>query len=109
MYAGEPVLSKKKQLLALARRAENARRDWIDQVRADIALHRALVELANVPMLTREFDRVMNVGLFLASSGAMPAAAEPHDNHLDLVTSLCTATKPKAEARIRAHILRKGQ
>jgi DNA-binding GntR family transcriptional regulator len=105
-YCGEPVRAKKKELRALADKIENAEAYTLEQKQADIELHRALVELAGCDAITRHFDRVMQLSIFLALEDviATPRPARNRDNHAALVNDLCTDDADEAEARMRAHI-----
>lgn len=108
IYAGEVISMQRGRLRPLAQRVQKSGQANMERIRAEIEFHRALVALANVPMLTRFFDRVMTIGLFMTSSGAMPVSEKPRDHHVELLNDLCDATPFQAEKRIRKHISRKG-
>lgn len=109
MYAGNTIAAARNPLLKGARLAQKVNQPDLDRIRADVAFHRSLVELAGIALLTAQFTRVMNVGLFLGSCGVHPMANKPWDNHVQLVEDLCAATPLQADARIRMHIRQKGK
>jgi DNA-binding GntR family transcriptional regulator len=105
-YCGEPVREHKKELRALAEKIEAAEPYTLESKRCDVALHRALVVLAGCEAITRHFDRVMQLSLFLALEDviATPRPQRTRDNHAALVNDLCTDDPDEAESRMRAHI-----
>jgi len=108
IYAGEVISMQRGTLRPLAQKVQKSKPANMERIRAEIEFHHALVALADVPMLTRFFDRVMTIGLFMTSSGIMPVEEKPRDNHVRLIDDLCEASPVQAEKRIRKHILQKG-
>ena len=107
LYAGRRINTERETLIVPARTAQRTDQPTVDRIRCDVDFHRALVAAAGVPMLSDYFNRVMNVGLFLASCGMVSIADEPRDSHVQLLDDLCAASPRQAELRIRKHIEQK--
>jgi len=110
LYCGAPVRAQRERLRELARTidadvdADAAVRPAT--YRAELAFHRALVELADCPALLREFDRVMRIGLFYQIGVALPARAErPRQAHARLLRELAHEDPQRAETAMREHLL----
>lgn len=105
LYCGQPVRERRKPLRALAAQVEGAHLLSVEFKRGELALHRALIELADCPALTLAFERVAKMSFFLAVEELMAALPpQPHDNHLTLIDDLCAASPAQAEVRMRRHI-----
>lgn len=105
MYCGKPVKVHEEKLMKLAKEADQSevgsRQNW----ETEIVFHRALVELANCPVLTDEFDRVMKLNLFYAVNRLMPHHKESEmDKHEKLVEDLQIEDPDQAEKIIRRHL-----
>lgn len=108
LVCGGPVKTNEERLLNLAREVdatrEGARINWP----AEIALHRALVELIDSPGFLREYDRVMRLGHFvLVGAMGLDGVFAPDPTgvwHVDLVKSLRTRKPDKAERAMREHV-----
>lgn len=105
MYCGKAVRENEKELTKLAIEADQSlvgsRQNW----ETEIAFHRALVELADCPVLTDEFDKVMKLNLFYAVNRLMPHHSESEmDRHDELVKTLQTEDADLAEKAIRRHL-----
>lgn len=104
LYCGAPLRAQRQALEPLARELDEKSRSLTGK-RNDLALHRALVELAGCPVLTLHFEQVMKMSLFLAVDRFMALLpAIESDRHLNLIDDLCAATPEEADARIRRHI-----
>ena len=105
MICGEPVRRRLGELKMLARAADAAGKPDEQRARAEVAFHVALVELADCPALTREYRRVMRIGLFYRINllMTMPSRA-PSDRHLAFLKELAAATPARAERCVRRHV-----
>lgn len=106
LYCGHVVAAQCGRLQLLADVADARQVDLIAAKRADLELHRALVQLAGCPVLSSYFARVMKMGLFMAVDEFMATRAEetPSDNHHRLIAELCSAGPDEADALLRRHI-----
>ena len=106
LYCGRPVIGAKEQLLRLARKVDRSDPRKIENWRAEIAFHSALVGLAGCPVLLEEFRRLMRHSLFYAVNQLMPPPAEKRvpDAHEQLLGSLQTSDPKEADRAIRAHM-----
>ncbi|HOF18286.1 MAG TPA: GntR family transcriptional regulator [Phycisphaerae bacterium] len=105
LYCGKTVAQHESALYRLAediqRTTHTPRGNW----RAEVRFHHELVSLAQVPFLTKEFDRITKLGLFMQVS--MIVADDPEiesSNHVQLITDLQTTNPDEAERLIRSHI-----
>lgn len=111
VYCGKPVQRKRKYLLKLAGRvdaADSGAEDRIEYWENEIAFHRALVDLAESPALSAEYERVMNLGLFVLVGTFKFNSPFPQDPlggwHAQLVEGLQTDDADEAEALLREHL-----
>lgn len=102
MICGAPVTTNRERLAALARDMDEAPAGGPVMIRADAVFHRALVTLADCPVLLWHFDRVIRQSLLLLQAVETP----PHKrgNHVALVDALETDDPDKAETAMREHI-----
>lgn len=105
MYCGKPVRLQQTRLRALARTIEHGRLDRPAQWRAEIAFHRALIELADCPALLDAFDKVTTLGLFfLVNQVVSDPNGQVRSSHVSLLRALQTAEPNRAEAAMREHL-----
>jgi DNA-binding FadR family transcriptional regulator len=75
---------------------------------AEIAFHRALVELAQCPAFLAEYDHIMRLGMFVlvgTFSVESPFPPDPSGRwHAALVEDLQTADPGEAERILRTHL-----
>lgn len=90
------------RLLPLARRVDKAGATGAKLVTADIAFHRALVELAGCAPLLWHFDRVARQSLLLTTLVHDPIS--PRMSHVCLFEELCTAVPITAQYLLRVHL-----
>lgn len=107
-YCGQPVRDSGELLLALADEVDATRDGATINWTAEIAFHRALVELVDCPGFVREFDRVMRLGHYVLVSTFSehnPFPLDPSRSwHRDLVRDLRTDDPDCAEQVIREHL-----
>jgi DNA-binding GntR family transcriptional regulator len=108
-YRGAPVLNARKRLDPVARSIDMTEPDTMEHWRQEIEFHRSLVELADCPALTREFVRVMRLGVFYLMNRILsPGDRMERRSHLELLDSLSAEHPDEAERVIREH-LRSGK
>ena len=95
IYWGEILIEKSEELLAFARRVDQAPSDHLEDWKTEILFHRELVSLAGVPVLTEAFDRTMRLNLFYAMARIIPVhLATERDNHVILLQNFDECGKP---------------
>ncbi len=108
IYCGQPVRAAESVLLGLAEAVDATRDGPTINWTAEIAFHRALVELIDSPGFLREFDRIMRLGHYVLVSTFSehnPFPLDPSRSwHRDLVHDLQTDDPDQAEAALRAHL-----
>lgn len=106
LYCGQSVIDQKAKLLRLARSADTSDSHTVQNWRAEIRFHRALIQLAGSTVLLHAFDRVMRHSLFHAVNELLPPPPKKRvsDSHEQLVTQLQTPNTEKADRIIRRHI-----
>ncbi len=105
MVCGDRVRAQLGRLRPLARQVDE--KGLSDQERAarEVAFHSALAELADCPLLLREYRRVMRIGFFYRISLLMPMPGRgPVRKHTDLLKTLVTVDPTAAADAARAHI-----
>lgn len=108
-YNGVPVREARMRLDPVARSIDLTEPDTMEHWRQEIEFHRSLVELASCPALTREFVRVMRLGVFYLMNRILsPGDRLERRSHLELLDSLSTDRPDEAERIIREH-LRSGK
>jgi len=106
MAHGEPIRRVKERLLALAEEVDRYQPKTPAAWPSEIAFHRALVEVAECPALSSEFDRVMQRNYFVSINSAHVVLAwrESADaQHSRLVDALCTDDTEEADSAIMGH------
>lgn len=104
-YCGKPLRRRRAQLLPLATALDRNRSKGLERTRLEIGFHRALITLAESPLLTEQFDRVMNQVLFFKSYTEEPArGANPAESHEELLAVLATVDADPAEQAMRKHL-----
>ena len=105
MICGGPVRQALPRLMSLAEAVDAPDNSTHARARHEVAFHVALVELAACAVLTREYRRVMQIGLFYRINHVVESAPRALQIlHSDLLTSLCRHTPARAEAAVRSHI-----
>jgi len=106
MICGERLRRNLRNLKELALKADLPSPERSFRLKHEVSFHIALVELAECPVLLREYSRVMRVGLFYQINLliAAPFDEPPLNRHLALLEGLCIDTPAKAEERARRHI-----
>lgn len=108
-YRGAPVQNARSRLDPVARSIDMTEPDTMEHWRQEIEFHRSLVELAACPALTREFVRVMRLGVFYLMNRILsPGDRMERRSHLELLDSLSIDNSDGAERIIREH-LRSGK
>lgn len=108
-YCGPAVRDHLDGLVARAERIDRSLTGHRDYLEADLDLHRALVRLAGVPVLSEEFERVMRLSIFQQiGSLAPPADRADSENHVSLIRALA-ASGPQAAAEILRKHIRSGK
>lgn len=105
LICGAPVRQNLERLSALADALDAL--DPLDPKSAEreVVFHCELVKLANCPMLLREYQRVMQIGLFHRIHLAMRIVPDvPADLHHKLVQHLAAADPIAADTLVRHHI-----
>lgn len=104
-YCGDAVRAHLDRLVRLAAAVDRSISGHRDYLEADLELHRALVRLAGVPVLSEEFERVMRLSIFLQiGSLAPPEDRAFSDNHEQLIRRLAESGPEKAGSLLRRHI-----
>lgn len=108
MYWGEPIAKGARELIELGKRVDASYDGGLTNWQAEIDFHRALVELAACPALSRTFRRVMRVNLFFQLNVVNnPGLRRDYSNHVKFVKALKTAKGPdEAERLVREHVRR---
>lgn len=103
LYCGQPIHRHQSRLHRLAEALDGLPAGSVAQIREEIRFHHYLVSLANCPPLTREFERVMKLGL-LHAVAALDDDGSGQQEHVALLAALATPDPEVAEATIRRHI-----
>ena len=105
MYAGPMIRAAKEKMLALARKLDASARGSEESVHREVAFHRALVDVADSPVLTGMFDHVMRHSLYYAAARVLPKCPTRHpQSHVKLVNGLVGSTPEGADRLIRDHL-----
>ena len=105
IYRGAPVERHVKRLMRLASEIDSAELRSSAHARQEVRFHHYLVSLAEVPVLTANFERIMKIGLLYAVQALHPTPeSAPRSSHVELVNALLTSDPERAEAAIRGHI-----
>jgi DNA-binding GntR family transcriptional regulator len=105
IYRGAPVERHIKRLTRLATEIDEADLRSSAHAKQEVRFHHYLVSLAEVPVLTAAFERIMKIGMLYAVQALHPTPeAAPRSSHVELVNALLTNDPDRAEAAVRAHI-----
>lgn len=105
MICGERIKQHLPALTILAEAADSGNQADAVRARQEVSFHIALVELADCPALLREYQRVMQIGLFYRINLLMNMPSrKPEIRHTSLLKSLCTASPEAAENCMREHV-----
>jgi len=105
IYAGPMIKAAQERMLALARKLDASTRGSEESVHREVAFHRALVDVADSPMLTGMFDHVMRHSLYYAAARVLPKCPTRHpQSHVKLVNGLVGSTPEGADRLIRGHL-----
>lgn len=75
------------------------------RAQSEVEFHVALVELADCPVLLREYRRVMQIGLFYRINLLLSMPFHPPlKRHRELLETLASAAPDRAEACMREHV-----
>lgn len=103
-YCGKPVLEHIDDLMPLAAKADSAALDMEHQIWEDeLLFHRALIALADIPSLLRQFSSSCQLNAFY-SAFTKRTNGSTFDMHQKLLVNLSSSTPDQAEALIRYHI-----
>lgn len=105
-YCGQPIRQNREHLRTLAERVDQTPAVSIECWCAETAFHRALVKLANLPILTETFDRTMKCSFFVGVTLLAPVdqKGSDHAGHIRLLDKLEQAEPDEAERLIREHL-----
>lgn len=104
-YAGPSLAAVKDRMLALAAKLDATAKASEASIAHEVAFHRALVELAECPVLTETFDHVMRHSLYHAAARLLPECPPRQSQvHVRLVKDLLAARPEQAERLIREHL-----
>ncbi|TVQ20832.1 MAG: GntR family transcriptional regulator [Spirochaetaceae bacterium] len=104
-YCGERIALKRKELLELAGRVDDAEPVTYEHLHADIVFHRTLVSLAGNRSLAMMLDTVIARSLLLAMEAALATRGRPTTmSHRKLVRDLCSAKPAAVDQIIRRNI-----
>lgn len=105
LYCGEPIVVNQERLKKLADEADLPRNGPIDTWKAEIAFHRALVELSTCKSLLATFQQVMHLGALCATELYYSMRKDKTERkHRQLLESLKTRNPDAAESAIREHM-----
>lgn len=113
LYCGAPIRKHRRRLEELAQHVDRQHFSTSAQWQAEIELHRALVELAQCPLLLKAFDEVMRHSLFYAVNFLLPAPQGDEDmnsfrrNHMLLIDVLTTGNANDAALFAYEHVHRR--
>jgi DNA-binding GntR family transcriptional regulator len=102
MICGGRVEEHAPRILPLARRVDQKGVSGATLLAADIAFHRALVELTDCAPLLWHFDRVARQSLLLTALLQHPVSQRM--SHVRLLEELCTASPVHGQSLIRLHL-----
>ena len=105
MYCGAPLCRQLQPLRALARKLDKIMSETRARYAAEIAFHAKLVDLAESPLLSEEFQRVMRLELFIATHRMLKPGPPIVNQHQQLLEKLRTAKAGAAERVMRAHLM----
>lgn len=106
MICGETICNHIDELLEAAEKVDNCI-NIMEYWKADIAFHRAFIELCGCKLLISTYAQIMNIGNFYQiNSFFMNRDPEKRDNHAALVECLKVTDPDQAEAAIRKHLQR---
>lgn len=105
IYAGPMIKAAQEKMLALARKLDASARGSEESVHREVAFHRALVDVANSPVLTGMFDHVMRHSLYHSAARVLPKCpTRPPQSHVKLVNGLVGSNPEGADRLIRGHL-----
>lgn len=104
LYCGDRIRNARKQLLPLAKVADEAAASKKQVWSEDFAFHQALVGLTGADALVKCFERVVSLSMFYQTAMISPLRSVTYDRHVRLLNELCELSPDAAEARIRKHI-----
>jgi DNA-binding GntR family transcriptional regulator len=105
MVCGAGAVGSLERLATLAEAVDASGASELCRARREVAFHVAVVELAGCPTLTREYRRVMQVGLFYRITSLMGALPDtPLKRHRELLDALAARDSEAAAACVREHI-----
>lgn len=105
LYCGSPVRAHQETLQTLAEQLESSRSDTLEHWHLEIAFHSSLIGLSGCPILLREFQRIMRLGVFYSINRILPPSVAPERlPHTVLVDRLQDPDPDVAETAIREHV-----
>ena len=106
MIEPERIKTEQLHLRRLAAAVDSAEVSDTERARTEVEFHIALVEQAQCPELTREYRRIMQIGLFYRLNLLLTMSSRTLVNrHEQLLDNLLATTSPdKAAECVRAHI-----
>ena len=105
IYAGPMIKAAQEKMLALARKLDASARGSEESVHREVAFHRALVDVADMPVLTNMFEHVMRHSLYYNAAKVIPKCPTRHpQSHTLLVMGLLAATPEGSDRLIRGHL-----
>ncbi|MCE9632064.1 MAG: GntR family transcriptional regulator [Planctomycetia bacterium] len=103
--AGERIRAARAAIEPLATKADLAESATAANFRTEVDFHRAVLEAAACPQLSKAFENVMRHGLYHAAQNLLPHLPQrTTDIHRKLLAALCRADANAAERLIRRHL-----
>jgi DNA-binding GntR family transcriptional regulator len=103
-YTGAPIRRHKKELLEFAARMDNTEPYTIQKIKMEMIFHASLINLAGLPLLTKEYLKTVRFGVHYMISQVYQSGSEQHRKHVDMVKMLFTEDPDEAEKIVRDHI-----
>lgn len=104
LYCGEVIQKSRRNLQALASKADKAAESGRPIWSEDFEFHQALVGLTECDALIDCFSRVVKLSMFHQMAIVAPVKLTNYSRHAKLLSQLCTASPEEADAAIRQHI-----
>lgn len=105
IYAGPQIKAASDRLLAMAGALDATPRDTDQSVYHEVAFHRALVNVADNPVISGMFDHVMRHSFYYSATRLLPKCPDRHAQmHVKLVKALAVATPEEADTLVRGHL-----
>jgi len=104
LYCGDTIAKHMEELKAYATVMDAQPHTDFTHLKWEITLHASLVNLAGLPLLTREFVRIFRVGVFCNINRMISTSWTQQQKHVQLLDKLMTANPDEAEIAMRDHL-----